>query len=205
MDLPDDHESEPGPNHPLGPPPLPTRSHHAVDGYHPNKVYGVTRRFSLATLMLMMAGASLLLAGMNALDVAPYISGTIILVCIATAVGQMLLFKGKDPRRASVVVGSVCGGAGPLLVWLVLGTGAAGLQYRPPLLALLLASAFFGVPLGAVAGYFAGCAVASVLLLMDLTESMFVRWRKAREPDDDDPWPPPKNPTKSLPPQEHPL
>jgi len=180
-----------------------TQIHHAVEGYDPNKVYGVTRRFSLATLMLMMAAASLLLAGMNALDVSPIVSGTIILVCIATAVGQMLLFKGKDPRRASVVVGSVGGGAGPLLVWLVLGTGVAGPHYRPPLLALLLTSVFFGVPLGAVAGYCAGCAVAGVLLLMDLTESMFARWRKAREPDDD-PWPPPKSPMKNLPPQEQP-
>src|SRR6267154_1650338 len=103
MDLPGDRESEQGPDHPAGPPPLPTAMHHAVAGYDPNKVYGVTRRFSLATLMLMMAGASLLLAGLNAFNVPPIVSGTIILLCVATAIGQMTLFKGKRPREASLV------------------------------------------------------------------------------------------------------
>src|SRR5438270_10007824 len=115
MELPDDHESEPAPDRRLGPPPLPIKDHCAVDGYDPNKVYGVTRRFSLATLMLMMAGASILLAGLNAFDVSPFVSGTIILLCVATAIGQMTLFKGKRPREASLVVGVVFCALGPLL------------------------------------------------------------------------------------------
>jgi hypothetical protein len=184
-------------------PRLPTGTDHAVEGYDPDKVYGVTRRFSLATLMLMMAGASILLAGMNALNIPRYISGAIILLCVATAVGQMFLFKGKDPRRASLVVGSLCCSLGPLLVSLVFATGVAGPENRPNLVSVL-SMVFYGVLLGWIAGYCAGCAVASVLLLMDLTESIFARWRKAREPDDD-PWPPPRHPTKSLPPQGHPL
>jgi hypothetical protein len=51
---------------------------------------------------------------------------------------------------------------------------------------------FWGAIFGPLPGYLAGCLVAGVLLAMDLTESVFARWRKAREPDDD-PWPPPKN------------
>jgi hypothetical protein len=44
-------------------------------------------------------------------------------------------------------------------------------------------------------GYVAGCIVAGVLLLMDLTESKFARWRKSREPDEEL-WPPPKTPRR---------
>lgn len=54
---------------------------------------------------------------------------------------------------------------------------------------------FWGAIFGPLPGYLAGCLVAGVLLVMDLTESVFARWRKAGEPDDD-PWPPPKNSLK---------
>lgn len=79
-------------------------------GYDPHRVYGVNRRFSLATVMVMMAGASLILAGLNPIlsslavpAAAPVVGGTIVLLCIATALGQMFLFRGRDPatRRSS--------------------------------------------------------------------------------------------------------
>jgi hypothetical protein len=216
MDSPGDQELEQGPGHspeppPLPPflrrwpeaPPLPTATIHAVDGYDPNKVYGVTRRFSLATLMMMMAGASLLLAGMNALDVSPFVSGTIVLLCAATAFGQMLLFRGEQPREASLIVGAAFFAIAPLFISLAASIGVG----RVPDLRTVgdvVRLMFFGALFGAIPGYAAGCTVASVLLLMDLTESLFARWRKAREPEDD-PWPPPKNRTKGLPPEEQPL
>ncbi|HEY2148120.1 MAG TPA: hypothetical protein VGH32_09295 [Pirellulales bacterium] len=159
-----------------------------IEGYDPNKVYGLTRRFSLATLMLMMAATSLLLAAMNALRVPPYLTGAMILLCIATAVGQMFLFRGEDPRQASLVVGLVCC---PLLAIFMVKAGAA-VTFRHPESGEVVAMVFVGLMFGAPFGYAAGCVVAGVLLLMDLTESKFARWRKVREPDDD-PWPPPKS------------
>jgi hypothetical protein len=160
-----------------------------IEGYDPNKVYGVTRRFSLATLMLMMAATSLLLAATNLFTVPAYVSGAMILLCIATAVGQMFLFHGDDPRLASLIVGVVCC---PLLAIFMLKAGAWS-TFRHTETGEIIAVAFTGLLFGAPLGYAAGCVVAGVLLLMDLTESKLVRWRKVREPDED-PWPPPKPP-----------
>jgi hypothetical protein len=158
--------------------------------YDPNKVYGFTRRFSLATLMMMMAGASLILAGMNALNISPVASGTMVLLCIATALGQVFLFGGKLPRQASLVFGAVFFLLFPLVYALIDGlSGAPGL--RSNAVAVFVWMVFGGL-FGAIPGYLAGCAVAGILLVMDLTESMFARWRKVSEPDDD-PWPPPKS------------
>ncbi len=162
-----------------------------AEGYDPDRVYGVSRRFSLATVMVMMAGASLILAGMNAMNVSPVLSGTIVLLCVATAIGQMFLFKGKNPRNASLVVGSVFCGLAPLVIYAM--QPLARVSVDPPMrLGWAIVDMFWGAIFGALPGYLAGCLVAGVLLVMDLTESLFARWRKARDPDDD-PWPPPKN------------
>jgi hypothetical protein len=68
--------------------------------------------------------------------------------------------------------------------------GLSGGRAIPPvaIFTLMIVGAVFG----AIPGYLAGCAVAGILLVMDLTESWFARWRKASEPDDD-PWPPRTN------------
>jgi 4-amino-4-deoxy-L-arabinose transferase-like glycosyltransferase len=167
-------------------------------GYDPHRVYGINRRFSLATVMVMMAGASLILAGLNPIlsslavpAAAPVVGGTIVLLCIATALGQMFLFRGRDPRNASFVVGAVFCALVPLVIW------AGGMVAQAPnrlKLGWAIILMFWGAIFGPLPGYLAGCLVAGVLLVMDLTESIFARWRKAREPDDDDPWPAPKTP-----------
>ncbi len=159
----------------------------AGGGFDPEKVYGVTRRFSLATVMLMMAGASVILAAMNAAHVAPVLSGMLVMLCLCTAVGQMFLFGGNDPRRASIVVGAIFCSVVPVFCDVVLHESVFGSR---ALLIEIITAIFLGAPLGAAAGYLAGCIVAGVLLMMDLTESKLEGWRKARQPDDD-PWPPP--------------
>ena len=184
-------------NPPPIPPNWPRENSLADHGYDPDRVYGVSRRFSLATVMVMMAGASLILAGLNpvltslnAPGSAPVVGGTIVLLCVATAIGQMFLFGGKNPRNASFVVGAAFCGLAPLLIW-----AALAVAHIPSRLNLgwTIIWMFWGIIFGALPGYLAGCLVAGVLLVMDLTELVFARWRKAREPDDD-PWPPPKNP-----------
>jgi hypothetical protein len=185
------------PNPPPLPPNWPREKILAEHGYDPHRVYGVNRRFSLATVMVMMAGASLILAGLNPIlsslnhpGAAPVVGGAIVLLCVATAIGQMFLFRGRDPRKASFVVGAVFCGLVPLVTY-----AAEAVAQTPNRMNLgwAIVYMFWGIIFGALPGYLAGCLVAGVLLVMDLTESIFARWRKAREPDDD-PWPPPKNP-----------
>jgi hypothetical protein len=168
-----------------------------AEGYDPDRVYGVTRRFSLATVMVMMAGASLILAGLNPIlssinaspAAAPVVGGTIVLLCVATALGQMFLFQGRDPRSASFVVGAVFCALVPLVIFA--GEAVAHVPNRLTI-GWAMIYMFWGAIFGALPGYLAGCLVAGVLLVMDLTESFFARWRKARE-QDDDPWPAPRN------------
>jgi len=164
---------------------------HPASGYYPEKVYGVTRRFSLATVMLMMAGASVILAVMNAFDIHPAISGGFLLLCVATAIGQMLLFGGKQPRMASLIVGEVFSVVASFIGVAVFFDGPS--RQRP---AAMIFFVFFGAIIGPVLGYLAGGLVAGVLLVMDLTELKLARWRRVREPDDD-PWPEPTNPEKT--------
>jgi hypothetical protein len=184
------------PNPPPLPPSWPRQRTPSEHGYDPDRVYGVKRRFSLATVMVMMAGASLILAGMNALNVHPVLSGTIVLLCVVTAIGQMFLFRGKHPRNASLVVGAAFCGLAPLVTYVAVRI-SHGIGF-PHEFGWVLVKMLWGVIYGPLPGYVAGCLVAGVLLVMDLTESVFARWRKAREPDDD-PWPPPKNPAPIIP------
>jgi hypothetical protein len=166
-----------------------------VQGYDRERVYGVNRRFSLATIMMMMAGTSLLLTIANALGALPTVSGMLMLLCIAVALGQMFLFGGTQPRKASVIVGGVTFTAMPVVI--VICTMCSSV-HRPTAneQVELMWLFIFGPIYGALLGYLAGGLVAGVLLVMDLTESVFARWRKVREPDDD-PWPPPKNQIRS--------
>ncbi|HEV2971266.1 MAG TPA: hypothetical protein VGY55_14925 [Pirellulales bacterium] len=169
-----------------------------VQGYDRERVYGVTRRFSLATIMMMMAGTSLLLTIANALGAPPTVSGMLVMLCIAVALGQMFLFGGKQPRKASVIVGICLFTGAPMFIGVI-----AAISDRNPfdfgsrlrlgeMVGFFSTSVIAGPIFGALLGYLAGGLVAGVVLVMDLTESIFARWRKSREPDDD-PWPAPNN------------
>jgi len=175
------------PNPPPMSPAWPRAKPPPANGYHPDKVYGVTRRFSLATVMLMMAGASVILAVLNAFHISPIISGGFLLLCVATALGQMFLFGGREPRKASVIVGGVLFTAIPLVAGILGGPFRNSHDFDS-----IAMSFVFGPIIGSLMGYVAGGSVAGVLLVMDLTETKLARWRRAREPDDD-PWPPPKD------------
>ena len=125
---------------------------------------------------------------MNAFDVSPLISGGFILLCIATALGRVFLFGGKDPRRASILVGAVSLPIVAIVTTIVIGVLGSGAAPLLAVLASIVASLVIMPILGCLLGYTAGGLVAGVLLLMDLTESKVARWRKVREPEDD-PWP----------------
>jgi hypothetical protein len=145
-------------------------------GYSPNKVYGMKRRFSLATIIAMIVAASLLLALLKALDVSPLISGLLLGQISFAALCQMALFGGRRPRLASMI-------AGVVFSWVtIIVTLCAERHARGPSPDEFLVGLFFWTVFGIALGYAAGGAVAGVLLLMDLVES----------------WLPTKGPARSI-------
>ena len=155
-------------------------------GYSPNKVYGMKRRFSLATIAAMIVAASLLLALLKAVNAPPLTSALILGFIAVTAISQMLLFDGKRPRLASMVAGAVFWPA-LILVLIFADVGRRGWQNRDDLVSVVFVNAI----LGTIFGYGAGGTVAGVLLLMDLVESWLPAKRLASKADDE-PWPPTK-------------
>jgi hypothetical protein len=132
---------------------------------------GVPRRFSVGELMLVVSFFAVLFAVMRSLDFHPAVFAVVGLFFVVVAVGQAVLFGGKDPRRASVRVGAVL--AAIAIVLLSLFPFAMRLLGRfPSFIELLVwfvtftAALAAGVPLGGLAGYLAGALLAGVFLIL---------------------------------------
>ena len=82
---------------------------------------GMPRRFSIGTAMILTAVFALLFGLLKTLDVPPVVFFVVSAFVAAIAVCQAVLFKGKNPRKASIVVGFVMG----VLVVTVSGVFAA--------------------------------------------------------------------------------
>lgn len=73
----------------------------------PQPQVGVPRRFDIGTMMILATVFAVLFGILIMLNV-PTSSFVYIAIFIAgVAISQMLLFKGKDPRAASIIAGSV--------------------------------------------------------------------------------------------------
>ena len=70
---------------------------------------GVPRRFSVGTLMIITALFGLLFAVMKMLGANPIIFGMFAVYFMGIGLAQMLLFKAKQPRKASIVGGFYLG------------------------------------------------------------------------------------------------
>jgi len=123
--------------------------------------YGVPRRFGVGTLLLittMYAVLFAILRGLRATSSAFVVLG---MFFFAIGLGQMLLFKGQHPRRASVIVGAS----------LALIAFAITQATFPPVdvmaLAVLFPAGIFVLFFGGVGGYVAGVFIAGVFLLAD--------------------------------------
>ena len=128
--------------------------HTTESGYSPEKVYGMKGRFSLATIIVMVVAASLLLAMLKALNVSPVISGLILLFIVTAAVGQMFLYGGQDPRRASIVLGAV--------FWAIVGIFAYLIDLRAQFVpGMILLVGMCALHLRALVGGLAGYARAA--------------------------------------------
>jgi hypothetical protein len=137
------------------------------------KQTGVPRRFGVAVMLVIMTMYAVLFAAMQKLP-------AVFFICIATfftgvGLAQTILYKGRDPRRASVVAGMTLY---PLLLVVAAFVMVMSGGGHPPdirdlsrALITLLAVFYFFSGFGALAGYLAGGLIAGVFLLFNKVQT----------------------------------
>jgi hypothetical protein len=137
---------------------------------------GIPRRFGVGTMLILVAVFAVIFSALKTLNVPPEGFAAVSVFFAGVGLCQMLLFKGRDPRAASVVGGIVMFGLiseiGQLTGLVDFGPGNL---LPAALIRLVLTSVFCGAPLG----YLAGLLLAAVFLVR-------------KEPDDN---PPPREDT----------
>jgi hypothetical protein len=116
----------------------------------------------LATLFAVTLAYSLLFGGMRLLGAPPVAIASVAVFITLVGLGQALLFRGKSPRAASVLVGCVTWFIG-LLVF-EFGTG---IPRFVDMIAVVFGLAVCSAPQGALFGYVAGVFVGGVFLVAD--------------------------------------
>jgi hypothetical protein len=120
----------------------------------------VPRRFGVNVLLVLMTGFAVLFALLRALNAPPPAFATIGVFFLGVTVSQVVLFQGKRPRMASMLVGAV------LLPLVMISAQLLDRSGRSPAwewLDMLVISTVFG----AIWGYLAGTLVAGVFLLLE--------------------------------------
>jgi len=121
---------------------------------------GVPRRFGVSVLMVITAMYAVLFGMLQAIRAPVSVFFVIALFFTTIGLGQMFLFKGKRPRRASVLLG---GCFLPCLVLFITFSAYHGNPWHVELLCVLAGST---IP-GALLGYTGGGIVAGVFLVID--------------------------------------
>jgi len=124
---------------------------------------GMPRRFGVGALVALTALFATVFAVATSLGASPVLVGGIGVFFVGIGLGQMVLYGGKDPRRASVVSGAVL-----LPVLYVAGAIAAaairGERISPRLVPGFFSVALVGAILGMGFGYLAGALIAGLFL-----------------------------------------
>lgn len=121
---------------------------------------GVPRQFSVSGLLLVTLSFAVLFGILAAIGLPPIVFGVLATYLAGICIAQMLVFRGKKPREASLI-------AGALLFVFGLGVAIIAMYatgHRPPDGSFLVL-VVIGPTIGAGTGYAAGGAVASVFLL----------------------------------------
>ena len=121
------------------------------------------RRFGVGALVALTALFATVFAVATSLGAPPVLVGGIGLFFVGVGLGQMVLFGGKDPRRASVVSGAALL---PVLyiAAVIVVTAIQGERLSPRLLPGFFSVVIIGAMLGAGFGYLAGALIAGLFL-----------------------------------------
>lgn len=134
------------------------------------KVYSAPRRFDLSTVLVITTGYALLFGALGAIfDESEYAAGVALLVGVfvtLVGVGQALLYGGRKPRTASIVVGAVV--TAPYVIGTTMFFARRGMPA-----AFLPFSLIYSVVSGAIYGYLAGVLVGGVFMVADLIRRQF--------------------------------
>lgn len=137
------------------------------------RLYSVPRRFDLATMMAVTLAYALLFGALRLMRIQPIDIAKVAGLFTCIAIGQAVLYRGKRPRLASVLIGIV------YLVGIYLVHAATReaemLQIQFFVLLIWLAIAMAG----AICGYFSGIAVAAVFLVSDMLRKS-IQWCRRR-------------------------
>jgi RimJ/RimL family protein N-acetyltransferase len=131
-------------------------------------VASVPRRFGVGVLMILMTAFAVLFAAMRTFRAPPEVFIIVAVLFLGVTLGQILLFQGKKPRQASVVVGSVVFPLGVLAETLF-----AKSQVHNPwetfgdVLCFSTGMLICTIPGGALFGYLAGCIMAGVFIVQE--------------------------------------
>ena len=141
--------------------------------------FGVPRRFGIGTILVITTAFGLLLSLLQNAGAPPGVVWFVIVFVSLIGLGQMLLFGGSHPRKASIVTGEICF---PLMI------AAAVALFKPSrtLPGEMAWVVFTSLVFGGGFGYLAGGVVAGVFLIMDGVEqalaSLNPRDRDERQP-----------------------
>ena len=122
---------------------------------------GVPRRFSIGTMMILVTAFAVLFAVLKTFSAPPAAFIVITIFVGGIAACQSLLFKGKKPRLASVIGGSVMYGVG-MIVATIASSHHEGIDYE---MELVYYGALWTLAIGGPLGYIVGCFVASIFLV----------------------------------------
>jgi hypothetical protein len=128
-----------------------------------NPAVGVSRKFSMAVLMMMVTLFAVLFSTLCWLNADAGYYAVFGVLIFGVAMGQMFLFGGKYPRAASVWSGAA-------LLPLEIGVLCLFMPGMPFIYRCFTAVIYMilAVPLGALCGYLAGGLAAGVVLLLEL-------------------------------------
>jgi hypothetical protein len=158
----------------------PTLWNRLFDPTKTSDLYSAPRRFDLATIFVVTAAYSLLFGLMTPLDFGPVTKISVGLLVTIVAASQAFFHDKANPRGVSVVTGAVTLSA----ILIVLRIFVQNAIFGP-----LFIVVFFGLTLGAIAGYLCGVMVGGVFLVADKLRRKFDNRSKAESNDSsaDDP------------------
>jgi hypothetical protein len=128
---------------------------------HPRpKPAGMPRRFSIGTLMILIALFGILFAILKICNSPPFLFAIIGIYFVVIGASQAVLFKGKKPRTASIIVG----GTFAFVIYIIM---SIWITHVPVAQLKTLKDVIIVIFLGCFFGYISGCLFASIFLVRE--------------------------------------